>query len=819
MTADLHGTTRLISWLDDTRRDLQYALRTLARTPGFALVAVLTLAVGIGSVTLIYSVIYNVLLNPLPYRDADRLVNVLVHDTKTGRPRNTLSVPEFLDFQEQSSVFEDVVATGHVGVRYVMPDMVDYLRGVWVTPNFFEFMGIAPLLGRTVTPDDARPDAQPVAVLRHRAWVGYFNADPAIVGRTVVLNGEPRTVIGVMPPRFTWHGADLWLPAPLDRSASDAAKTFRNFQARLKSGLSLQEAEAQLNVIAARRAQQHPADYPSEFQVRVVNVIAYTVGAFSGVLYTTMAAVGLLMLIACCNVANMLLAKATTREREMTVRAALGAGRGRIIRQLLVESLLLALAGALGGAFLAYIGLDTLVALLPQNPLPGEVDISLNGPVLVLSLGTAVLCAVLFGIAPALYSARRDLVDGLKSAGKGVAGGRSGLRHAFVSAEIALSLVLLLGAGVLMRSFVSLVRVDLGFNPRHVLIAPVVFPPGQYEAPSEKHRFYQQALERVASLPGVEAAAAATNLPPQGGHETGLDIPGQPVRSGQTAIVHLCTEDYFRTLGIRLVRGGGLRAAGADEVPAGVVVNQRLVAEYFGAEDPLGRRLRFTSVPRGTGTLYEGMFEIVGVVEDVRNRGVRDRPAPHVYVAGAISGRSNPVFLVRTVADPMGSLNAIRRELATIDRQVAFLRPERLEDALDRWLYAQPRFSVMVLGLFAAAGTLLVATGVFGVMAYTVSRQTREIAMRMALGATGRHVSGVVLLLALKLTGIGIVVGLLASVATNRLLASQLWNTSPHDPLTMAAAVSGILAVALLACYVPARRAMRVEPMAALRHD
>jgi len=816
----LNRETRPFAWLEDARRDVQYAVRTLARAPGFTSAAVLTLALGIGAVTVIYSVIHNVLLDPLPYRDSGRLVNVLVHDGQGRLSRMSFPGPEFLDFSEHSDVFEDVVGTAGQGMMYSTPDSVETVRGVWVTPNFFDFMGLSPVIGRTPVPEDAKPGAPPVAVLRHRLWVSQFAADPGVVGRTMLLNGEPRTIIGVMPPRFTWHAADVWLPKPIDSAASDPRVPSRNFQARLKPGVTLREAETQLNVIAGRRAREHPADYPENFQIRVVNVIAFTVGEFSRVLYTTLAAVALLLLIACCNVANMLLARATTREREMTVRAALGAGRARIVRQLLVESVLLALGGAAAGCLLAYAGIDALVSVLPQGPLPGEIAIKLNGPVLVFSLGAAVVSALVFGIAPALYGARRDLVDGLKSAGKGVAGGRSRLRHTLVVAEIALSLVLLLGAGLLMRTFISLTRVDLGFNPERVLVVPVAFAPGQMATPAEKHGFYQRALQRIASLPGIEAASATTGLPPFGGGYTGeLEAPGRPRGDLRIANVQLCTEDYFRTLGIRLVRGRGLPAATVGAAPRVAVVNETIAAEFYPNEDPIGKPIRLTWERRESDPALHGLFEIVGVVPDVKNQGIQTAAAPHVYLSGATTGRANPIILVRTNAGAGNPLNAIRGEIAIVDRRVALRQPATLEAMLQRSVYAQPRFSLIVLGIFAATGTLLVALGVFSVMAYTVTRQTREIAVRMALGAGRGQVMGVVFRSGAQLLALGVAAGVLGNFATSRLIANQLWNTSPQDPLTLAAAVSVVALVTLAACYIPARRAMRVEPMTALRQE
>lgn len=806
---------RLSIWLEDARRDLQYALRTFGRMPGFTLVAVLTLALGIGSVTVIYSVIHDLLIDPLPYTGSDRFVNVLVHDTAAGGSRNVLPASEFLDYQEQSDVFEDVIGTRGEGMLLATPERAEILNAVRVTPNFFDVMGLSPLMGRTVGPDDARPGAPPVAVLRHRAWVSYFGGDPAILGRTVRLNGEPRTIVGVMPPRFTWHAADIWIPAAVDRAAPDVVSARRNFQARLKRGVTLQQAEAQLNLIAERRAQAHPEEYPRTFHVQVVNVIASVVGDFRGVLFTAMAAVALLMLIACCNVANMLLARATAREREMTVRAALGAGRERIVRQLLVESLLLAVAGAAGGCLIAYAGIKGLVRVLPQGPLPGEVEFGLDGPALAFSLGVAVLSAVLFGIAPALYSARRDLAPGLNGTGRGVAGGRGRLRNGLVAAEIAISLVLLFGAGLLMRSFLSLVHVDLGFDPRNMLTTSVAFAPGDYATRADRQRFHEQALLRIASLPGVEAVAMSSALPPFGGGYTSeLQIPGSTRDDRPTASVQFCTEGYFRTLGLRVLRGTGLPAVAGDESPRTAVVNRALAGRYFGAADPIGKQIRLTVPSLGAKQPEQRLFEIVGMVDDVKNDGIKRPPVPQVYLPGG--GTS---ILVRTSADPLRSLNAIRAEIGNVDRGVALRQPTTLDDLLGRFAYAEPRFSLIVLGVFAVTGTLLVAIGVFSVMAYTVTCQTREIAVRIALGAGRARVMGGILGRGLRLLGLGAGAGLIASLAASRLVAHQLWSTSQYDPWALASALSIVTIVALAACYIPARRAMRVDPIGALRAE
>ena len=808
-----------MTWLD-VMRDVRYAARGLRRSPGFTAVAVLTLALGIGSVTVIYSVVHNVVIDPLPYRDAGRLVNVFVQDTQTGRVRGAFSFEELADFRDHNTVFEDVIGTSGQGVRYETRDGVEYLRGVWVTPNFFDFMGLPPLHGRTIRPEDGRPGAPPVAVLRYRAWITYFAGDPAVVGSSVRTNGEARTIVGIMQPRFTWHGADLWVPGSIDADPATSPAPQRNFQARLRPGVTVQQAAAQLDVIAARRARAHPGDYPDKPRMQVVNVIEYTVGPFSRVLFITLAAVGLLLLIACCNVANMLLARGTTREREMMIRIALGAGRGRIVRQLMAESGLLAASGAALGCLLAYVGIDALVSRLPQNPLPGEVDITLNGPVLAFSAGAACLAAVLFGLAPALYTARRDLADGGLKTSARVAGGRSRLRNALVTAEIALSLVLVLSAGLLMRSFIAVMQVDFGFRPDTLAILMVAFPPGRYATAVERQRYFAESAERIGSLPGIDAVAATTAIPPFGaGSAVAVTPVGSPGNDESKAAVQPVTADYFRAVGIPLARGSGFADLAADEVPTRAVVNQTFVRLNYGDRDPIGRQIRLAPASGPPDPARHGVFEIVGVARDVKNDGPREPVEPQVYLPWSSAGRGLLQIVVRAARDPAPALAAIRRELTLVDRQVAVVQIRTLRDVLDRSFYAEPRFSLLVLGIFAATGTLLVAIGVFSVMAYTMSRQKKEIAVRMALGASHAHVYGVVLGLGARLLAAGIAIGLLASVATNRLLATQLWNVSARDPLTFAAATLLVSAIALIACYIPARRAMRVQPIAALRED
>jgi putative ABC transport system permease protein len=813
-----------VGFLETLWQDLRYAARQVRHNPGFASLAALTLALGIGSVTVMYSVIRNVLLDPFPYTRSDRLVDVLVRDM--ARPdavhRGALPVPEFLDYQEQSHVFEDVAGASGETMTWTSNEGAEPITVVHVTANTFQFLGVPPLLGRSIVPDDARPDAPRVAVLSHVAWRTRFGGDPGVVGGTIVLDDLPRTVVGVMPPRFAWNVADVWITEKLDRAAPDAATTFRWFQAHLKPGVTLAEANAEMNLIAARRARDHPEEYPKQFRIQVLMVIDWVVGRYRRVLYTLFAAVGLLLLIACCNVASMLLARATAREGEMTIRAALGASRGRIVRQLLVESVLLAAGGAAVGCLFAYGGVQALTLVMPQQNVAHETEIRLDQPVLLFSLATAAFSALLFGLLPALHSARRDLVAGLRHAGKGLAGGiRQGrISNGLVVAQVALSLVLLLGAGLLMRTFLALVQVDLGFDPANIVVAPVAFPKGQYPTASQRNRFARLARERVAALPGVLAAADAASWPPPfSGFRSPLEIAGVSEPNREQAIVRMGSEDFLRVMGMRVVTGRGLTEDDVERTRRVAVVNQALATRFFSDRDPLGRFITLPALREVSDAVADPTFEVVGVVADVRNSGVREAAAPEVLVPSTTRAGPRRVILARTSGNPALALEAIRREVRAVDRGVALPRGGLLEDEVRASFHAQPRFSLIVLAAFAGTGLLLVALGIYGVLAYKVSRQTREIAIRMALGGARRHVLGFVLRLGLQLVAAGTVVGLAASAATNRLIANQLWNTSPYDPLTLAIAVAVIVLVGLLACYGPAARALRVDPMAALRLD
>ena len=819
---DAQNDSRSLVWLDDLRRDLVYGFRTLRRTPAFTLVAMLTLALGIGAVTVIYSVLRNVVLDPFPYSRSDRMVNLVLNDASGRVLRGPYySAAEFLDYQEQTDVFEDVVGTSVESMYWVSDAGAERLAVGWMTPNGFDFLGVRPLIGRVFGDADAAPGAPPVAVMNHRAWMRLFNGDTGVVGRTLVLNGEARTVIGVMPPRFEWNIADLWVPSALSRSDDPrSVRGSRAFQAHLRPGMTVEQAEAQLKVVGARRAAQHPDEYPRGSRLALITVINWVVREFRGVLYTLFGAVSLLMVIACCNVANMLLARATTREREISIRAAIGASRGRIVRQLLVESVLLAIGGLAGGCLLAYGGIAALAGFMPRQGVPWETQIRLDTPVLIFALLAAAVATLAFGLFPAFQSARRDLLAGAALGARGTAGRQqTRMRKALVVAQVALSIVLLLGAGLLMRTFVKLVNVEWGFDSKNLIMAGVGFPPRQDVSMESLRRVYRESIDRIGGLPGVRSVAIANVPAPFAGMGSGLQIPGRETGAQDFTGITFCSEQLFDTIGLTVMKGRLLSAADVESAHHVVVINEALAKKYFSTTEPLGASIKLPRLATLPVPVADPTFEIVGVIRDFANAGPRDLPAPQVWMPFPLRGPAGLGLVVRTSTDPARIIPVIRQEIAAVDRQVALIEPTTLDEWMQRVFFARPRFSFLVLGIFACTGILLVAFGVYGVLAYTISQQTREIAIRMALGGQRGDVVRMVLRLGLQLVGAGLAIGVAASFATNRLLQSQLWNISPNDPATFAIAIGAVLLIAVLACWVPARRALRVEPMVALRHE
>ena len=810
--------------LSDLWQDLRYSARTSLKRPGFSAAAVLTLALGIGSATTIFSAIHNILLDPFPYTDARRVVAIQVHDNASSRSggRRFYTTSEFLEIESQSHVFDEVIGGNQDPVLYDTGEGVEQLIAGVGTANTFRFLGVPALLGRGITPEDGRPDAQPVFVMSHKLWVQRFGKDPSILGRIFALSGKPMLLVGIMPERFTKNAADVWMVRAMDRASPQANATDWNLQAKLKPGVTLEQARADVEVIVRRLARQYPERYPENFSVQIVSWADDFVGSFRKTLFTIAAAVGLLLLIACGNVANMLLVRATVREKEMAIRSALGASRGRLVGQLLIESLLLAVAGAIVGCLFAYGGIKGIAALIPQGMIPGEAQIRLNLPVLIFSLAVAFLTPVLFGLVPALQTAKKELAEPLRDSGKGVSGGfrRGRLRNALVIFEVAMSIVLLSGAGLLVRSFMALQQVDLGFRAENLLYARVPLPRGQYSTGADKQRFFRNLLQRLQALPGVTAAAQTTTVPPFGGIRSDIDIVGKTHREKWQAIYTLCNEDYFPAMQLRLLRGRTLTEAEVNGSRKVAVVNQSLARKYLGNEDPIGRLVKISGLQKiPESPVKEPVFEIVGVVSDALNQSIRDPTLPEVFIPYAVTGAFDRWIIVRTSGPPTAMIESVRREIWAVDRGIALGFANSLEGLMNRSVYAQPRFGMVMMAVFAGVGLVLVAIGVFSVVAYTVSRQTHEIGIRMALGAGASHVLRMVLRMGAQLLGLGILIGLLASIALARVIEHQIWGISPRDPITFAVVVALVLVGGLAACYLPARRATQVNPIVALRAE
>jgi putative ABC transport system permease protein len=807
-------------------QDIRFALRNLRKSPSFAIIAAVTLALGIGASTAIFSIIENVVMEPFPYTDAGRLVSVIIHDTEQNQPggRPVFSGPEFLNYVAQNHSFDRVIGSSRLDVLYRSGEGTERFDGNYITPGTFEFFGVSPLLGRAAQPADYEPGAPPVFVMRYRTWVNRFSADPTLINKTFVLNGTQRTLIGIMPPRFAWSGSDLWIPAKPSVAISTGMYGFPEFWfllGHLKPGVSLRQAQSDFTVAAEGLSAVYPKDYPKKFSVEIETLTNLVVGRFRTTLYIVLAAVGLLLLIGCGNVANLLLARATTREKEFAIRAALGAGRWRIVRQLLVESFLLAAGGAVLGAFLAWGGLKSIVALMPERIIPEEAVIRLNLPVLAFTLAVAVLTAIIFGLAPALQVVRRDLNDPLRDSGKGTSGGSAHgrLRSAVVVLEVAVSLTLLVAAGLLMRSFVALRDVHLGLQPDHIFVVRLPLPADRYKTSDQVAGFFRPLLHRLKVVPGVIEATETSTLPPYGGIPSDIEIPGKTHAEKWNALFQLCSEGYFPVLKIQFVDGRSFTEAEVEGKRKLAIVNQTFAHKYLGNENPMGQRVHIAQLEQFPDKLVDPWFEIIGVVADVKNNGLQDPVQPEIWVPYTMTGSGARGILARTGPEPMTMMNAIRKEIWATDSNVALTFTGTLEQFIANFSYAGPRFGFLLMGVFGAIGLVLVTIGVYSVLAYTTARRTHEIGIRMALGAEKRDVLGLVIRMGVGLVGAGIVLGIIASLAVARVIATQLWGVSAYDPVTLTSVAALLLITGIVACWIPARRASRVDPLIALRYE
>jgi putative ABC transport system permease protein len=834
--------TRWETHLDNLLRNFRYAFRNLHKDHRFALIAIFALALGIGTSTVVFSVVYNVFFNALPYKNFARSVVVSRQIFARVDPSNAgiyFSPAEVRAFREQNHVFEDIILYAGFRPTYNDGKSTRYFPfGTMVSTNAFDYLGVPPLLGRTISEEDGRLGAPPVFVMNYQLWQREFGGDPKILETIFILDGKPTTLVGIMPAQFNFmprrsnaFGENFWLPVTPDLLAS----RFFQVMGRLKHGVSVQTAGTDLDAIAHHMHKPNADGFFPEqtfpedkFAIVPESLLDSLMGGFKKTLYALIAAVSLLLLIACSNVANLLLARATTREREIAMRATMGATRGRLIRQLLLESLVLAVAASGAGCGLAYFGLKVVVTLIPAGALPDETVIRLNAPVLLVALGVTILTTILCGLAPALHVVRGDLQPRLTGSSKGVGGGfRHGkLRAGLVVSEVALSIILLIGAGLLMRSFLVLTRVDLGFNPKNVLYFVLNLPPTyNTDVPGSrvrKNALTRQLLDRLRALPGVTSVAEFVEPPPLQYESSDTIIPGKPHSERWETRFEMCSEGFFETLGLPLVRG---RFFSEDDVNAArdvMVVNEAFSRLYFPNEDPLGHKVKLQYLDMAfLDAPHDTYFEIVGIVRDYKTRS-HDNPSwqafPHAFVPYSVAGYNWRTFMARTAVDPNSVLKNVGQEVRALDPGVQIATPGTLEGAL-REFYSGPQFELVTLASFASIGLVLVVIGIFSVMAYTVSLQTHEIGIRMALGAQQINILRLVLLNGFRLVAAGILTGLLASYALTRFLASQISGVSATDPSTFAAVVVLVIVVGLTACLLPARRAAQVDPMIALRYE
>jgi putative ABC transport system permease protein len=819
---------RTLPFLESLLRDLRLGFRALATNRSLSVIAIVALTLGIGASTIMFSVIFSVFVDALPYKNSNRLVVFKVQNLANvggWKGRDFFLPDEIRAFREQNHVFEETIVYNGIRLQYDNGKTIRYWPvGQLVTSNTFNFLGVSPLLGRTLLPEDGRPGAPPVFVMNYHFWRSEFAGDPKILNAIFILNGVPTTLVGIMPPHFNAFNGNFWMPLGDKQHGSQV-------MGRLKPGISVQTAAADLNAIAHHVQQTNPSDevpLPERFSIVPQTLLDSLVGSFKKTLYALFAAVLLLLLIACSNVANLLLARATTRERELAMRSTLGATRARLIQQLLAEGFVLALAGSIAGCAMAYFGLKIVIALIPAQALPVEISIRMNALVLLLAVALTLLTTLLCGLAPALHVISTDLQARLAGSNKASSASlrHSKLRSALVVAEVALSILLLIGAGLLMRSFLVLTRTDLGFDPKNVLFFRLSLPKAYNTdvdvTREKKNALTRQLLDRLQALPGVTAVSASMLEPPLQSDFSDTIIPGKPHTERWETHEEACSSGYFQLLRMSVLRG---RLFSEDDEAAAryvMVVNETFARQYFPNEDPIGHKVKLEVLDRTfLDAPHNTYFEIIGVVRDFKMRDF-DNPSwrffPRAFIPYTVQGFSWRTYMVRTAIDPTRLLKAISKEVEAIDPNIAMSTSGTLESSLKEF-YRGPQFELITFASFASIGLLLVLIGISSVMVYTVSLRTHEIGVRMALGAERKNILAIVLRTGLEMIAAGVAIGLLASYVLTRLLASEISGVQVTDPWTFAAVAAAVTAVGLLACYIPARRATRVDPMIALRYE
>jgi putative ABC transport system permease protein len=806
--------------MQELAQDIRYGFRMLRTRPGFTAIAVIALALGIGANTAIFSMINSVLLRPLPYPEPGRLV-MLEENGKDGKSSNT-SYATTKDWSERSQSFENISAVRDWSITLTGEGEPEMLHGMRVSSNYFGLLAVKPALGREFLPEEDSPATRRVVILSHGLWERRFGADTQIAGKPISLGGQTFTVAGVMPRGFEdlvaarlFQKADLWAPLGYDASLPWACRTCRHIQAvaRLKPGVSIEQAGAEMNGISGTLVQEHPHDYAMA-GVTIIPLLDKFVGAVRPALYVLLGAVGLVLLIACANVGNLLLARATQRQKEIAIRSALGARRGRIIRQLLTESLLLSAGGTVVGLILVWWGMELLIALSPTDILRlNEVNVDVR--VLGFTLALSLLTGIIFGLAPALQASKIDLNTALKEGARGSTGAGHRMRNLLAVSEIALALVLLVGAGLLVRSFLRVLDVTPGFEAANLVTMNVSANGTRYADDAKVRAFYDEVLQRVAALPGVEAAAVVSNLPLGGNMDQyGFHVEEKPMANPEdapSAERYVVSPDYLRAMRIPLLAGREFSERDGPTAPLVVLISESTARSIWPNEDPIGKRVRMGG-PNGP------LRTIVGITGDVTHTGLDTPPGLEAYVPEAQWTSSDMLLVVRTPTDPKPLLETVRNQIWTVDKELPIYRVATMDQLVSASV-AQRRFTLVLLSMMALLAATLAALGIYSVMSYSVTQRTQEIGIRMALGAKSSDVLRLVVGQGMLLALGGIVVGLAAAAALTRLMSALLFGISVTDPVTFAAIAVALAVVALGACLVPARRATKLDPMIALRYE
>ena len=802
-------------------KDIRFALRTLVKKPGFVIVAVMTLALGIGGSTSIFTVVDAALLRGLPYKSPERLYHVWEQVPRQEFPKREMSYPDYQDYQ-QNNVFEGLAAYTGGGVLLSGQGETESVAGPRASANFFQVLGVDPILGRTFQPGEDQQGGPRVTVLTYGLWQRRFGGDPGVIGQQLTINGEGYTVIGVLPASFQFalRNNDLWLPyQPTQNQLTRRFMHGTNLIGRLKPGVDPAQATSDLNVIASRIEQQH-YDSHAGITARVVPLQEEIVGTVKPILLVLLAAVGFVLLIACANVASLLLTRSLSRQKEVAIRSALGASRWRVIRQLLTESILLSLVGGAAGLLIAYWGVPALVAAIPQQQLiamPFLKNLGLDTGILAFSFALSLITGLVFGLAPALQSSRLDLNEVLKEGGRHSSATASHrLRSALVVSEIALAVVLLVGAGLMMKSLWRLLNTDIGFRTENVLTMSIVLPPAKYTEANQQVNFNNQLRERVQSLPGVVGAGTINILPVNGGNTTRFYVDGDPVPAPGQEIesnIRTVSDDYFKTLGIPLLAGRTFDTRDTPDTPVGVIINKTIADRVFAGRDPVGKRLRYPSVQVDPIT-------VVGVVGDVKITGLDEAVKPVLYYSFRQGPSTFANLVARTTNDPNALSNSIRNEVRNLEPDAAILNVRTMDQMISETRASfMRRFPALLISIFAGVALLLASIGIYGVVSYSVSQQTHYIGVRMALGARPADILKMVLKQGLVLALLGVGIGVLAALGLMRLLSTLLFEVSTNDFATFAIVPGALFVVALVACYLPARRATKVDPLVALRYE